>query len=79
MTALFVPLLLLSEMFIRPTVGNQGQHALISSVAPDSNLRLGMMVIDISSARYCFNDGFLTVRVRKRHEYLVLYNRSEST
>ncbi|KAI5796195.1 fatty acid desaturase-domain-containing protein [Pyronema domesticum] len=41
-------------------VGNWGQHAFVDEVEPDSDFRSSITLIDVTSNRHCFNDGYHT-------------------
>jgi len=41
-------------------VGNWGQHAFVDEVDPDSDFRSSITLIDVTSNRYCYNDGYHT-------------------
>lgn len=41
-------------------LGNWGQHAFVDPDAPDSDFRSSITVIDVTSNRVCFNDGYHT-------------------
>ena len=55
--AYVVPLLI---MRIGLMIGNWGQHAFIDEVAPDSEFRSSITLIDVPSNRHCYNDGYHT-------------------
>ncbi|KAI9734312.1 MAG: hypothetical protein M1834_002416 [Cirrosporium novae-zelandiae] len=57
---LFVFMLPLLQMRIAMMIGNWGQHAFVDEVEPDSDFRSSITLIDVSSNRYCFNDGYHT-------------------
>lgn len=41
-------------------VGNWGQHAFVDPDEPDSDFRSSITLIDVTSNRHCFNDGYHT-------------------
>ncbi|KAI1814997.1 fatty acid desaturase [Poronia punctata] len=58
--ALFTHLIPLLIMRLGLMAGNWGQHAFVDPVEPDSDYRSSVTLIDISSNRYCYNDGYHT-------------------
>lgn len=50
-------------------VGNWGQHALVDEIDPTSDFGTSITVIDVTSNRFCFNDGYHTAHHRnpQRH------------
>jgi hypothetical protein len=54
---LILPLLVLRLGLM---LGNWGQHAFVDEVEPDSDFRSSITLLDISSNRFCFNDGYHT-------------------
>ena len=58
--ATFCLLLPWAIMRIGMMVGNWGQHCLVDNVDPMSDFRSSITLIDVSSNRHCFNDGYHT-------------------
>ncbi|KAK0622442.1 hypothetical protein B0T14DRAFT_513882 [Immersiella caudata] len=58
--AVFVFLLPLVLLRVALMVGNWGQHAFVDEEEPDSDFRSSVTLVDVSSNRYCFNDGYHT-------------------
>ncbi|KAF1811862.1 hypothetical protein P152DRAFT_507695 [Eremomyces bilateralis CBS 781.70] len=56
----FVYVLPLLTLRLGLMVGNWGQHAFVDEVDPDSDFRSSITLIDVSSNRYCYNDGYHT-------------------
>ncbi|KAI0805039.1 fatty acid desaturase [Xylaria sp. FL0064] len=57
---LFTLLIPLLVMRLGLMVGNWGQHAFVDADEPDSDYRSSITLIDVSSNRYCYNDGYHT-------------------
>ncbi|KAK4451006.1 hypothetical protein QBC34DRAFT_401975 [Podospora aff. communis PSN243] len=58
--AVFVLVLPLVLLRVALMVGNWGQHAFVDEEEPDSDFRSSVTLVDVSSNRYCFNDGYHT-------------------
>jgi hypothetical protein len=56
----FVFLLPLLAMRTGLIIGNWGQHAFVDEAEPDSDFRSSITLIDVTSNRYCYNDGYHT-------------------
>ncbi|EMC94299.1 hypothetical protein BAUCODRAFT_74402 [Baudoinia panamericana UAMH 10762] len=56
----FVFLLPLVIMRIALMMGNWGQHAFVDELEPDSDFRSSITLIDVTSNRFSFNDGYHT-------------------
>ncbi|KAF2275781.1 fatty acid desaturas-like protein [Westerdykella ornata] len=50
----------LALMRVAMMLGNWGQHAFVDETEPNSDFRSSITLIDVSSNRYCYNDGYHT-------------------
>ncbi|KAK3681803.1 hypothetical protein B0T22DRAFT_387624 [Podospora appendiculata] len=58
--AAFVFLVPLMLMRLALMAGNWGQHAFVDEDEPDSDYRSSVTLVDVSSNRFCYNDGYHT-------------------
>ncbi|KAL9090277.1 MAG: hypothetical protein Q9159_002082 [Coniocarpon cinnabarinum] len=66
---LFVFLLPFALLRTGLMIGNWGQHALVDEIAPDSDFRSSVTLIDVPSNRYSFNDGYHTSHHLNPHRH----------
>ncbi|UNI14802.1 hypothetical protein JDV02_001397 [Purpureocillium takamizusanense] len=57
---IFVFILPLLSVRLGLMIGNWGQHAFVDPDSPDSDFRSSITLIDVTSNRFCFNDGYHT-------------------